>query len=169
MMIRGIHHTTIATGDADRLLHFYRDLLGFKEIFRLQIEGEEMEELAEKVLGLKNVSAREILLNAGNTVIEIWQYTNPPGKPGDPNVRPCDHGLRHICLDVTDIHGEYERLKAAGMTFNSPPQDIEVEGGTVRAAYGRDPDGNIVEIQEVLYDESPLALDVFKRAAEPES
>jgi catechol 2,3-dioxygenase-like lactoylglutathione lyase family enzyme len=29
-MIRGVHHTNIATGDLDRLLVFYRDLLGFE-------------------------------------------------------------------------------------------------------------------------------------------
>jgi len=29
-MIRGIHHTAISTGDLDRALKFYRDLLGFE-------------------------------------------------------------------------------------------------------------------------------------------
>ncbi len=28
-MIRGIHHTAISTGDLERSIAFYRDLLGF--------------------------------------------------------------------------------------------------------------------------------------------
>ena len=32
-MIRGIHHTAISTGDLDRAVQFYKDLLGFEEIF----------------------------------------------------------------------------------------------------------------------------------------
>jgi extradiol dioxygenase family protein len=48
-------------------------------------------------------------------------------------------------LDVLDIDFEYERLKRAGMEFHCPPQ-FE---GEVRTTYGRDPDGNVIEIQEV--------------------
>jgi hypothetical protein len=33
------------------------------------------------------------------------------------------------------------------MEFNCPPQDLS---GGVRATYGRDPDGNVVELQEGL-------------------
>jgi len=48
---------------------------------------------------------------------------------------------------VTDLDAEYARLKAAGMTFHCPPQSI---GMDVRTTYGRDPDGNVIELQEVL-------------------
>ena len=32
-MIRGIHHAAISTGDLQRALAFYRDLLGFEMVF----------------------------------------------------------------------------------------------------------------------------------------
>ena len=32
-MIRGIHHTAISTGNLNRMLAFYRDLLGFSVLF----------------------------------------------------------------------------------------------------------------------------------------
>ena len=66
-----------------------------------------------------------------------------------------DHGITHICLDVTDIDEEYERLKAAGMLFHCPPQDV---GDGVRCTYGCDPDGNIVEIVEVSNPRSVWSL-----------
>ena len=35
-MIHGIHHTAISSADIERSLHFYRDLLGFEEVFNLK-------------------------------------------------------------------------------------------------------------------------------------
>jgi catechol 2,3-dioxygenase-like lactoylglutathione lyase family enzyme len=67
----------------------------------------------------------------------------------------CDHGITHLCLDVEDLDAEYERLLAAGMTFNSPPQDL---GAGVRTVYGRDPDGNVVELHELSPAEHAFAL-----------
>ena len=58
---------------------------------------------------------------------------------------------------VIDIDAVYERLTAAGMSFHCPPQPV---GGGTRATYGRDPDGNVVEIQELQPADSPLAIRV---------
>jgi len=41
------------------------------------------------------------------------------------------------------------------MTFHCPPQEL---GMDVRTTYGRDPDGNVIELQEVLSAASPIAL-----------
>ena len=57
----------------------------------------------------------------------------------------CNQGITHICIAVSDIAAEHARLSAAGMAFLSPPQDVP---GLCRAVYGRDPDGNIVELIE---------------------
>ena len=70
----------------------------------------------------------------------------------------CDHGITHLCLDVSDIDAEYARLKGAGMRFHCPPQDL----GAARATYGRDPDGNVVELQEVMEPTSPMALRIAR-------
>jgi hypothetical protein len=41
------------------------------------------------------------------------------------------------------------------MTFHCPPQAV---GPDVRTTYGRDPDGNVVELQEVATAEHRIAL-----------
>jgi catechol 2,3-dioxygenase-like lactoylglutathione lyase family enzyme len=151
-MIRGIHHTAISTNDLDRSLRFYRDLLGFEQVFASRWEPGA--EAADKITGLKNSSARMVMLKAGNACIELFEYSSPLPHPGDPNRPACDHGITHLCLDVRDIEAEYERLKAAGMLFHCPPQKM----GTVSATYGRDPDGNIVELLEVEDASNPMAL-----------
>jgi len=143
VMIRGIHHTAISTGDLERALGFYRDLLGFKEVVRFGWDADAERE--SRIVGLPRSAARGVMLDAGNSFLELWEYSNPEPKSGDPERPVCDHGWTHICIDVTDIDAEYERLKAAGMRFNCPPQ----YEGDFRTTYGRDPDGNVVEIQEI--------------------
>jgi catechol 2,3-dioxygenase-like lactoylglutathione lyase family enzyme len=49
---------------------------------------------------------------------------------------------------VTDIFSEYERLRAAGVDFISPPQKLGDAG--VASCYLYDPDGNIIELQEIF-------------------
>jgi glyoxylase I family protein len=153
-MIRGIHHTAISTGNLDRALKFYRDLLGFEVVF--EFEWPTGTEPADQITGLKDSSARTAMLKAGNVLIEVFEYASPPPRPGDPRRPVCDHGITHICLDVVDIESEYERLKAAGMRFHCPPLDL----GIAKATYGRDPDGNVVELQEVIDKGSPMALSI---------
>jgi catechol 2,3-dioxygenase-like lactoylglutathione lyase family enzyme len=153
--IRGVHHVAISTGDLERSLGFYGGLLGFEVVWRF--EWPVGMPIADQVTGLEDSSAKAAILKAGNTHIEIFEYSSPEPKPGDPKRPVCDHGITHIALDVTGIDAVYERLKAAGMSFHCPPQPV---GGGTRATYGRDPDGNVVELQELQPADSPLAIRV---------
>lgn len=143
-MIRGIHHAAISTANLDRLVAFYRDVMGFEPVD--QTAWPKGSDLIDEVVGLKGSVARQVMLNAGNCYIEIFEYSAPEARPGEP-LRACDRGYTHLCFDVTDIDAEYERLTKAGVKFNRAPPVFE--GAGVRATYGRDPDGNIIEIQEV--------------------
>ena len=144
-MITGIHHVAISTPDADRLLAFYRDLLGMEVVFEQTWPvGTEQ---ADAITALEGSSARQILLRCGNAYLELFEYAAPQPSLGDPERPVCDHGITHLCVDVQDLDGEYERLVEAGVPFHCGPQSL---GGGVRTTYGRDPDGNVVELQELM-------------------
>ena len=151
-MIRGIHHTNISTGDLDRLLTFYRDLLGFEVL--VENEWGPGNDVGDRIIGLDDTSVRMVMLKAGNTFIEIMEYRQPVGRPNDPARPACDQGLVHLCFDVVDIAGEYERLRSHGVEFNCPPQ----LAGDLYSTYGRDPDGNLFELQELLDAKHPMLL-----------
>jgi catechol 2,3-dioxygenase-like lactoylglutathione lyase family enzyme len=151
-MIHGIHHTAISTPDLERALVFYRDLLGADVV--TDFEWPAGMEVADQILGLRGSSARAVMLRLGNAMIELFEFSSPTPASGDPERPVCNHGITHLCLDVSDVDAEYERLRAAGMRFHCPPQDL----GAVRTTYGRDPDGNVVELQEVTDPTSPVAL-----------
>ena len=156
-MIRGVHHVAISTPDLDRLEAFYVDVVGFK---RVMASSWNDRPIIDRIIGLRGSAARQVMLQAGNAYLELLEYQSPQGKPGDPQRPPSDHGYTHFCLDVTDIDAEYARLSAAGMTFHAaPPTTEELGSGHLRAIYGRDPDGNIVELQEVLDPAIPFTLE----------
>ncbi len=146
-MIHGIHHTAISCTDIDRSLHFYRDLLGFEEVF--SFDWQVGSATLDNITGLKDSAARVVMLKTGNACVELFEYASPVPKVAEARRPVCDHGITHLCLEVTDIEDEYARLCAAGMEFHCPPQQV---GDSLRATYGRDPDGNVVELLEVVGD-----------------
>lgn len=141
-MIRAVHHVGLNTGNIERMVDFYTRLLGF-ECVRPEIgPGWRNNAVIDSIVGLRGSAGRSMMLRAGNVHLEVFEYSEPQAREGGP-LRPCDHGYTHFALDVTNIEAEYARLKAAGMEFLSPEP---VDMGTLKAVYGRDPDGNIIEI-----------------------
>jgi catechol 2,3-dioxygenase-like lactoylglutathione lyase family enzyme len=154
-MFRGIHHTALSTPDFDRALRFYRDMIGLEECtgFDWPVGSHGL----DKIVGLNGSSGRAVMLKAGNAMIEIFEYATPEPTPADPNRRACDHGLTHICFDIVDLDAEYERMSTAGVVFHTKPR--LVANGGAKITYARDPDGNILELQEVLNMQDPVVLD----------
>jgi len=142
-MIKGMNHVAASVSNLEKSLGFYRDLLRMEVVVLDTFEGEKY----EMILGLKGARGKVALLRLGEMQIELFEFDHPRPKPNDPCRPVCDHGITHFCLEVKDIHGEYSRLKAAGVTFHCAPQDFF---GTAIATYGRDPDGNVFEMLEML-------------------
>ena len=153
-MIRGIHHPGITTGNLDRLLAFYRDLLGFTEVFGFGWEaGSEMSDAAGRITGVPNSTARAVLLRVGNGFLEIFEYSKPASDRRDDRAL-SQQGFAHVCFDSDDVIADHARLAAAGVPFNAAPVDV----GPMRLCYCRDPDGNFVELQQITDPGGVLAL-----------
>ncbi len=141
MMMR-FHHAAISTPDLNRSVRFYTEVIGCREAWSFNWESGSAE--ADAMTDLKDSAANAVMLKLGDSFLEIFEFSSPVPAPGDPERPVCDHGITHICLQVQDLHAEYERLLAAGMKFHSAP--LTQESGYV--IYGRDPDGNVVELIE---------------------
>lgn len=141
-MIKGFHHAAISTPDLSRCIDFYTKTMGGQVAWTFGWDQGTPE--ADEVTGLNNSAAKAAMLKIGDTFLEVFEFSAPaPAKRQ--RERPVNnHGITHICLEVEDIEAEYERLKAAGMPFNSRP--MKQDGSSM--VYGRDPDGNVVELIE---------------------
>ena len=153
-MIRGVHHVAVSTSDLDRLAGFYTELFGFETVMSTSWCDRPV---IDEIVGLSGSAARQVMLKSGNAFIEIFEYETPAGDPGPEQRTAADRGYTHFCIDVEDIDAEYDRLSAAGMQFHCPPPQLS--GGWVRATYGRDPDGNIIELQEIVDRDLAFALE----------
>lgn len=141
-MITGIHHVAIHVRDLDRMLRFYADAFGF-EIVGQKFTWSDNPTL-DRILDVPGSAGRGAMLRAGTCYLEMFQFSAPEPVSSRP-LRPFDKGYTHFCVDVTDIEQEYERLLGLGMTFgHSAPVDV----GHVKSIYGRDPEGNVIEIQQ---------------------
>jgi catechol 2,3-dioxygenase-like lactoylglutathione lyase family enzyme len=152
-MIRGVHHLAISTPDLARFVDHYQRWFGFE---RAGAGGwEPGNDRVDTMVGLKDSAARYEMIRLGNLYIEVFEYSAPRGAAVHP--RMCDHGLIHLCLYCDDVFAEYERLKGLGMDFHCPP------GGSAatRATYGRDCDGNVVELLQIVDPACPF---VFEKA-----
>jgi glyoxylase I family protein len=151
-MIRGIHHVAVHVRDLNRMIKFYKDAFGF------EVVGEEFSwrdtPWLDQLLDVPGSAARGAMLRAGSCYMELFEFSAPQPVSTRP-LRPFDKGYTHFCVDVTDIEREYERLRTLGMTFGAPhPMDA----GHVKSVYGRDPEGNVIEIQQTA-DHCDFRLD----------
>ncbi len=94
--------------------------------------------------GLENSEAKAAMLKLGESFLEVFEFSSPQPKHRHGERPVCDNGISHIAVEVKDIQLEYVRMKAAGMQFHSEP--MAQESGFM--VYGRDPDGNVVELIE---------------------
>lgn len=142
-MIKGMDHIGISVSDLGRAIAFYRDLLGM-ELVAPEPFGDER---YSTLLGLKNAQGKVALVRSGSLQIELFEFAHPQPKAGIEDHPVCDHGISHFCIKVTHIHDLYARLRASGVVFNCPPMEFF---GKALATYGRDPDGNIFELLEMI-------------------
>ena len=141
--IERVHHIAMTVPDLKVAHDFYVGLLGLVETSRKRwTQGDAR---MDAIVGLRGTSGELFFADAGNISFEFFRFDTPasPRLEQDRPVNMC--GYTHFCLQVSDIHGIYERLHEAGMHFHTPPSTGPL--GTI-ATYGRDPFGNVIELYQ---------------------
>jgi len=141
-MILGVHHLAISTPDADRFIDWYGRMFGFERAGAGAWEAGNAR--IDQMTGLADSAARYAMIRRGNLYIEVFEFSAPQGEAVRP--RMCDQGITHLCLYSDDVFADYARLQGLGMHFNGPPGGT----GATRATYGRDCDGNVVELLQIV-------------------
>ena len=142
-MIKDIRHTGIVVLDLKVSLYFYCNLLGFKIIKQMEESGS----FINSILSLDNVKVTTIKMVAGSgQLIELLKYHS---HSGEKSIYEIYHtGLSHIAFTVDHLDDEYNRLRAKGIKFNSPPQLSP--DGYAKVAFCRAPEGTWIELVEIL-------------------
>ncbi len=140
-MIKGFHHVGVATNDLSRLVAFYSDLFHGDPV--REFSWDRGDTALSARLGLETSAGKLVFVAFPGAGIEIFQFDHPDIAEA-PDLRcVAKPGLSHICFEVDECLKEYDRLQSAGMVFHASPLTMPT-GGIF--AYGRDPDGNVVEV-----------------------
>ena len=140
-MAGALHHVGISTPNIERAIAFYTGLFDFTVVQRGGWEpGNAVRDRQHMTTG---TAAKSAMLAREGMRLELREYAHPVGAPKRPDQPVVDHGINHICFAIDDIDAEYARLVAAGMRFHCEPLDV---GGGLTLTYGRDPDGNVIEL-----------------------
>jgi len=139
-----LNHIGMSVKDLNRSVAFYRDLLSMEVLIAPQpFSGK----IYETIMAISGVAGKVAVLKKGSVEIELFQFSTPCPSGGSEPRRVCEHGISHFCIEVSNIESEYRRLKDAGVVFHCAPQNFQ---DAALATYGRDPDGNIFELLEML-------------------
>ena len=141
-MIESLEHVGLSVADLERSIAFYRDVLGFT-LTRI-VESPPAMPLGD-VVGLPGCAARIAHLQLGGTMLEVFEYHDPQGRPIPSDRTQADRGFIHIGLRSSDTRADHARLAARGVRFIHDP--IEFRPG-VWIAYFQGPDGEVYEIRQ---------------------
>ncbi|MXV38471.1 VOC family protein [Flavobacteriaceae bacterium Ap0902] len=140
-------HTNIVSEDWKRLVDFYVNIFECKVIPPIRNQSGEF---LEKGTGLKDAKlqcAHLLLPGYGEKgpTLEIYQYENILNQEKIP---PNQRGYGHIAFEVVDVEEIVEMILINGGEKCGEITKKEIEGaGTITFIYMRDPEGNLIEIQ----------------------
>lgn len=142
-------HTNIVACDPERLARFYIDVLDCELSARRHLSEEWLGRgMGRPGTTLDVVHVRLPGLGGGEDAPTIEIFRMPDIKEGSATVHDVP-GIMHMAFAVEDIHERLHRLIDAGGEPLGEVVSATVEGvGDVRFVYARDPEGNIVELQE---------------------
>jgi len=159
MTPRSFSHIALGVQDFDRSLHFYRDLLGFQvtqELSELRATGYEdgiSEQKNRKyrvaVLRYSKASTAPYGMSEDAPVIALVAPLGPP--PTGTGIKVDQIGISHFGIWVQGLDAIYAELKSKGVNFAAPPHTgAKTEAGTLRTAFAEDPDGILIQLDELV-------------------
>lgn len=138
----GVHHLSMSVPSLQAARDFYVGLMGFAEVFDYAWAGSPA---MDALTGLEGSAGKMMFLDAGNLLLEVFEYESPRPEAVRPDGDVRHFGYTHLCLDVDDAQAAYDRLKASGVRFHSPPMVSD----HVVTVYGIDPFGIVFELQQI--------------------
>ncbi len=121
-----IMHTMLRVTDLDRSVDFYTNILGMREIKRM--DNPEYQYTLSFV-GYDEFDQGPLIELTYNWGVDKYDHGNAYG---------------HICLEVDDIYRFCDQVKAKGGEVTREPGPIK--GGTIQLAFIKDPDGYSIEL-----------------------
>lgn len=140
-------HTNIIARDWKKLAQFYIDVFACEPLLpERDLNGEWIDQMTKITdVNIKGIHLRLPGYDNGPT-LEIFGYNEMLEKSSAPLIN--DQGFGHIAFHVSNVEDTLKRLIDKGGKQYGELIEKEIKGiGIIKAVYARDPEGNIIEIQ----------------------
>lgn len=152
--IKGVRIVGITVNDIDATVAFYSKSVPYEVVDRYKVSGSQF---PKALLSAPHPKVEIALIKTPTVYLQLMDFE--PGKSSTVEPRPViGPGYTHICFQSHATNSAYDKFRANGLKMVSRGDGpVDLGGYGVLYAYGRDPDGIMIE-NEVLS---------FQRRSEP--
>jgi lactoylglutathione lyase len=142
--IQGFSHVGVCCSDLERSTRFYTDVLGFTELFTMEM-GDEVAATMER----DGIRFESRMLRRDDVRLELLHWLEPEAG-GERTKRPMTlFGMTHLCFRVDDVDDLVDAAEKAGGRAHRHTLSVlpgaGVGGQSVKLLYLTDPDGVRIE------------------------
>lgn len=149
MAVTGISHIAVGVSDMERALAFYRDIVG------LDVHVDHLEDV--RVDNVAPYQRRAVYMSWGDRTHRMFLVLDSQEGASAPAPKDfSQRGIHHFAFAVDNLDAIHDRAAAAGVPVVVSP--VTMEAGnilnpldiSVRTTFLKDPDGNIIQLDQYL-------------------
>lgn len=144
--IIGLNHIGLVVKDLESMLSFYQKATQYELMEKMSVS---QNEAADQLFGQTGVSFERAVLKGPNMLLELTQFDHPTDTISR-KMPPQGPGMTHTCYQSASAVSGYDKFKAAGVDMLSRGDTpIELGNYGVSYAYAYDPEGNMLELEQM--------------------
>lgn len=144
--IIGFNHIGISVNNLDEMVAFYQKATPFEIVKREKVKQHSN---ADKIYAREGVAYERVTFKAPNMLLELTAYANQQNAIPT-KMLPQGPGMTHTCYQSGDWKSGYDQFKNADIELLSRGDEaVDLGGYGVTYAYGYDPEGNMLEMEQM--------------------
>lgn len=144
--VLGINHIGLSVKNLDQMLDFYLAATGFELLHRRTIQDNE---LADALYGRKGVSLEVAVIKAPNMLFELTEFAHN-NKVEPVRMAAEGPGMTHTCFQSPSTQSGWDKFTKAGASpLSRGGQPVDLGGYGVTYGYAYDPEGNMMELEQL--------------------
>ncbi|MEM7613279.1 MAG: VOC family protein [Pseudomonadota bacterium] len=144
--ILGINHIGLSVRDLDLALSFYQTASGFELVSRETVDSNPA---ADEFFGQPGIRYEIAVLKAPNMMFELIEFAGNRDLPAATKPRNGP-GMTHTCFQSPIEDPGFDKFVTAGATpISRGGQPVDLGGYGVTYAYAYDPEGNMIELEQL--------------------